>query len=147
MAEPRSATIDLVLTAAMLAGGLTRAGAALRDDRPSRTDVERMEQGYYERLIDLGRQPGEPAAPARPGAAVDPFRHGRLVRPVADLREYALKPGLATTHKGATWTTNALGMRDRPYETAKPPRTVRIAMVGDSIGAGWGVDDGRGFEP
>ncbi|MBA3302475.1 MAG: SGNH/GDSL hydrolase family protein, partial [Acidimicrobiia bacterium] len=24
---------------------------------------------------------------------------------------------------------------------------VRIALVGDSIGAGWGVDDGRGFEP
>ena len=31
-------------------------------------------------------------------------------------------------------------MRDREYATAKPPRTFRIALVGDSIGAGWGVE-------
>ncbi len=38
-------------------------------------------------------------------------------------------------------------MRDRDYPTAKPPGTFRIALVGDSIAAGWGVDDGEGFEP
>ena len=54
---------------------------------------------------------------------------------------------MSIVHDGATWSTNALGMRDRSYETAKPPRTFRIAFVGDSIGAGWGVNDGEGFEP
>src|SRR5262249_17070508 len=48
---------------------------------------------------------------------------------------------------GTRWTTNALGMRDRTYAAAKPDGTVRIAITGDSIGAGLGVDDGRGFEP
>jgi lysophospholipase L1-like esterase len=37
-------------------------------------------------------------------------------------------------------------MRDREYATAKPPHTFRIGFVGDSIGSGWGVNDGAAFE-
>jgi lysophospholipase L1-like esterase len=48
---------------------------------------------------------------------------------------------------GTMWSTNALGMRDRPYAAAKPAGTFRVAMTGDSIGVGLGVNDGRGFEP
>ena len=48
--------------------------------------------------------------------------------------------------KGVRWHTNSQGMRDRAYTVAKPPRTFRIALVGDSIGAGWGVDVDRRFE-
>ena len=74
-------------------------------------------------------------------------RPGRWRSSVDDLREFVLKPNLTFDHEGARWSTNALGMRDREYTTAKPPRTFRIAFVGDSIGAGWGVNDGEGFEP
>ncbi|MBX6316211.1 MAG: SGNH/GDSL hydrolase family protein, partial [Isosphaeraceae bacterium] len=139
------------LTAALLAGGLVPARAlprvveALRDDRWSRADIERWERGYYEALLDVGRRPEAPEGPS-PGRSV-PFDAGRLAQNVDDLREYVLKPNLATTHKGATWTTNALGLRDREYAIKKPAETVRIALIGDSIGAGWGVDDGQGFEP
>jgi GDSL-like Lipase/Acylhydrolase family len=66
---------------------------------------------------------------------------------VADVREYILRPDVVATHRGASWSTNARGMRDRDYPIDKPANTYRIAMAGDSIGAGWGVDDGRGFEP
>ena len=38
-------------------------------------------------------------------------------------------------------------MRDRAYEVVKPSGTLRVALVGDSIASGWGVDDGLGFEP
>ncbi len=44
------------------------------------------------------------------------------------------------------WSTNAEGMRDREYAPDKPAGTFRIALVGDSIAAGWGVDVDRRFE-
>ncbi|MDB5351263.1 MAG: hypothetical protein JWN86_2510 [Planctomycetota bacterium] len=133
------------LTAVLLALGFTtttRLVASLRDDGANRADTERMERGYYERLLDSGRRLDAPV-PVAPAA----FDAGRLCDVVADLREYVLKPNLRTTHRGASWTTNSLGMRDREYATTKPANTIRIALVGDSIGSGWGVDDGLGFEP
>ena len=132
----------LLLTAAVLTLGLipTRCEilAALRDPGPNRHDTERMERGYYEQLLDSGRKLTivEPA----------PFNAGKLCNVVADLREYVLKPNMQTTHRNASWTTNSLGMRDREYSAEKPPNTIRIALVGDSIGAGWGVNDGQAFE-
>lgn len=122
--------------------GLARMIASLRDDAPNARDYDRIERGYYERLIDHGRRP---EGPARESHA--PFDAGLLAEPVGDVREYVLRPGLVVTHKGATWTTNARGMRDKDYSLAKPPGTLRVALVGDSIAAGWGVDDGLGFEP
>ncbi len=133
------------LTAALLAlsfASTTRLVASLRDDGANRADTERMERGYYERLLDSGHRIDTPA-PIAPAA----FDAGRLCDVVADLREYVLKPNLTTTHRGASWTTNSLGLRDRDYSQSKPSRTRRMALVGDSIGSGWGVDDGQGFEP
>ena len=37
-------------------------------------------------------------------------------------------------------------MRDRSYLVEKAPGTFRIALVGDSIGAGWGVNVEQRFE-
>lgn len=59
-----------------------------------------------------------------------------------------LKPSLSVRQPvGVSWSTNDLGMRDRPYTVAKPANTVRIGLMGDSIAAGWGVGDDLGFEP
>ena len=65
---------------------------------------------------------------------------------VDDLREVVLKRDEDTTRKGVHWHTNSQGMRDRTYPVEKPTRTFRIALVGDSIGAGWGVDVEQRFE-
>jgi hypothetical protein len=163
MAQPSSLTLQFLATAALLAWGLlppriasgmpARIRETLRSDLLSRADYERMERGYYEQILDAGRSLGATPDPLTivrgrklPGAP-EPFEGGPLARGVDDLREFVLKPNLSVAHAGARWTTNALGMRDRPYATAKPPGTVRIAFVGDSIGAGWGVGDGQGFEP
>jgi lysophospholipase L1-like esterase len=161
----------MLATAALLAWGLVPSGPAagrtlrlrevLRCDEQSRADYERMERGYYEHLLDAGRrQLGTPTgAPVDVTAAAGsqrtgwlhleapPFEAGPLAIAVDDVREFVLKPSLTFDHEGARWSTNALGMRDREYATAKPPRTFRIAFVGDSIGSGWGVNDGEGFEP
>jgi hypothetical protein len=117
----------------------------------SRADYERMERGYYESLLDAGRQLGDPADPleaARQGEkrAIDPFIEGPLAQAVDDVREFVLKPDLSIVHWGVRWSTNAQGLRDRSYAPEKPAGTFRIALVGDSIGAGWGVDDGLAFE-
>ena len=146
--------VTLALTAAILAWGVAPTGLApgwtgrvlesLRADHRNSADAECMERGYYESLAKAGHRLDR-VAPAKPDPPPTDF--GPLTLPVADVREYVLKPGVSTRHRGATWTTNPRGMRDRDYPVDKPEGTYRIALAGDSIGAGWGVDDGRGFEP
>ena len=156
-------TPSILATSALLAWGIVPGAAsgvpgrvrdALRNDLLSRADYERVERGYYEKLT------GAAAAPRRPDAAVnanaalpghgEPVKvgHGRLTVEVADVREFVLRPNLVyDPGRRIPWSTNSWGMRDRAYAEAKPPGTVRVALVGDSIGAGWGVDDHAGFEP
>jgi len=152
MIRPPSPLPPLALTVALLAWGVcplpglapawaTRAREAIRDDGRNPADLERMERGYYEALADSGNRLGR----GRPDPPPTDF--GPLTVPVADVREYVLKPNVSARHRGASWTTNARGMRDRDYPIEKAAGTCRIALAGDSIGAGWGVDDGRGFEP
>ncbi|MGE3817976.1 MAG: SGNH/GDSL hydrolase family protein [Isosphaeraceae bacterium] len=124
----------------------------LRNDLPSRADTERMERGYYEQIIDAGRRLGGVGiGPGRPITGVPAGAMGendRLTLPTDDVREFVLRPNLIRDpSREVPWSTNALGMRDGPYETGRRPGTFRIAMTGDSIGMGWGVNDHEGFEP
>jgi lysophospholipase L1-like esterase len=54
---------------------------------------------------------------------------------------YELRP---RSHLGPI-TINAAGMRDQEYAVEKPPRTFRIATIGDSIGFGYGTHQGGAF--
>jgi hypothetical protein len=126
----------------------------LRRDLPNAADYRQMERGYYETLIESGRRLNALGDAPQPGTAERPERRDNIpittmpfIVPVDDLREYVLKPNLLMDLWGVRWGHNSLGMRDREYTTVKPPQTFRIALVGDSIAAGWGVDDGQGFEP
>ena len=120
-------------------GSRSLAGRSFECDR-----TERMERGYYETLTDAGRRLDQLGL-AKPEPAPTDF--GPLTIPVHDVREYVLKPDLSVPHRGATWTTNSRGMRDREYPIDKPNNTYRIALAGDSIAAGWGVNSNEGFEP
>lgn len=129
-------------------GPVALAADALRNDGLNRIDVERMERGYYEALIDVGRRLDDPTVDvARPSPDDEPFgRLGGLADSVDDVRELVLKPNHSVVHAGGIWTTSSRGLRDREYAPTRPPGTVRLALLGDSIGAGWGVDDDATFE-
>ncbi|WP_406698208.1 SGNH/GDSL hydrolase family protein [Singulisphaera sp. Ch08] len=148
-----SQTVQFLATAAILVWGLVprqlalgtpgRVRETLRCDLMSRADYDQMERGYYEQILDAGRKLGGSAAGPRQGAGPS-----QVCQSVDDLREFVLKPSLSVRQPvGVSWSTNDLGMRDRPYPVAKPANTIRIGLMGDSIAAGWGVGDDLGFEP
>lgn len=154
--NPRWSSARFVVGLATLAFGLAparwlpadclRFRDLLRRDYPNRADYERMEHGYYETLLDAAQKAsaldGASAKHEGPG-----FEAGPLALVTDDLREYVLKPNISVKHFKSRWTTNSMGMRDKEYSATKPAGTFRIALIGDSIGAGWGVGDGEGFEP
>jgi GDSL-like Lipase/Acylhydrolase family len=130
---------------------------SLRDSFKSnlfnRADLERFERGYYEELLDQGRRlddladvPGLRVRKRSGSTWSIPVEQSPLLMRVDDLREVVLKRNETTERFGLQWRTNDQGMRDRDYSTNKPKGTFRVALVGDSIGAGWGVNAEDRFE-
>ena len=131
--------------------------SSLRDSFKSnlfnRADLERFERGYYEELLDQGRRLDDLAdvpglrVRRRSGSTWSiPAERSPLVMRVDDLREVVLRQNDSTDRFGLHWQTNGQGMRDRDYRVEKPEGTFRVALVGDSIGAGWGVNVEDRFE-
>jgi hypothetical protein len=48
-------------------------------------------------------------------------------------------PGTSGFFMGVPVAINSLGLRDREYSLKKPPGSVRVLMLGDSLTFGWGV--------
>lgn len=121
----------------------------------NRADYESNEQGYYQALLETNRHFGnldgstsnavathQKISVTRGGA----FDQSPLVIPVADIREFILKPNVNTKAHEANWVTNSLGLCDSEYAYIKPENTLRIALLGDSIASGWGVNPQERFE-
>jgi hypothetical protein len=142
-----------LLPAGLAGDGPSRLCDSLKSNLFNRTDLERIERGYYERLIvtghrldDLADLPGLRIRSRSGSTWSIPVEDAPLIVRVDDFREVMLRPDDAVVRTGVSWRTNAQGMRDRAYSVAKPAGTFRIALVGDSIGAGWGVDVDERFE-
>jgi lysophospholipase L1-like esterase len=64
-----------------------------------------------------------------------------------DIKRVSANPEIAHEHTpntsgffmGVPVEINSMGLRDREFALAKPPGTVRILMLGDSLTFGWGV--------
>lgn len=83
---------------------------------------------------DLGRDPGQELS----------LRE--IIRPSDNpARVYELAPGLNSRFVGVPLRTNSEGFRDREWIPAKAPGTYRIAVLGDSIAFGWGVEEKERF--
>ena len=111
----------------------------------NRADVEELHRGYYEDLGDVTRFDNElwrmyGLAPKDWGKEMPTLS----VRPNSFIYEHL--PNRRGIHKGAAYSTNSYGMRDREYTLEKPPGALRIALFGASHDAGSGVADGQTYE-
>jgi D-alanyl-lipoteichoic acid acyltransferase DltB (MBOAT superfamily) len=125
----------------------------------NKSDAERLQRGYYERIVGVNRFNGElweVYARANEQQEADDILFGdvpeqgsgdfSIWRRHDDALAYDLIPLNRTTFKGGQFTTNRWGMRDKDYEKTPPPRTRRIALLGPSYTMGAGVNDGETFE-
>ncbi len=59
--------------------------------------------------------------------------------------KFRLKPSLNTYFRGAPFSTNGSGFRDRPFSISKTPGTKRVAVLGASMEMGTGVRDEEAY--
>ena len=154
----RKALGALAVTVALLAAGLVplptgRARSirqGLGSPELSRADRDAGSGGYYEGLIGGGPEGGRNELALRlmgkPPEWVR-FQDAGVARlRKSDFLQFTLRRDLDRNLFGRPFTTNAFGMRDRPYAREKPPGTYRIALLGSSIDMGWGVATGETYE-
>lgn len=81
---------------------------------------------------------------------VSPVRRGRFQLSDNPRLVFEPVPGMTVPHREEggvelfyeyPGTANRLGYRDRNHPVDKPPGTTRIVVLGDSIAAGWGIDE------
>ena len=134
--------------------GWARARSALESARApdlNRADREASAGGYYEGLIGGGDSPegargelamrllGKPSDWVRFHAADVAYHLD------GDFLLFELKPNISRRLFGQPFTTNAAGMRDRPFAAERPPGTFRVVVLGSSIDMGWGVGDDESY--
>jgi hypothetical protein len=103
-------------------------------------DQERLIGGYYE-----GLQWAPFEKPAR-WRGRQPFVELPLVRENQTLLGFELMPNVQFNFADAVMSTNHHGFLDQNYEKNKPQGTIRIALLGSSISAGFGVSPRMRYE-
>jgi D-alanyl-lipoteichoic acid acyltransferase DltB (MBOAT superfamily) len=128
-------------------GELERVIAPLAGDALNERDRERATAGYYDRLVDrggFGSRAGERAR-TDPNDEQTIFGSG-VTQPAQGMQQFELRPSMQAMLHGALVETNRWGMRDREYERTKPPRTLRIALLGTCYEMGVGVSNAEVWE-
>jgi hypothetical protein len=115
----------------------------LHGDVLNARDMAQQRRGYYEEL-DVGGMDNW-----RWHNAEEPegWSKGRNVfyRQRSDFMLTDINPSVSTFLGGAI-RSNSLGMRDREYDTIKPPNTYRIVLLGASHDQGSGVKEDETYE-
>jgi len=131
----------------MLGGTASELIASASRSELNRRDFANAERGYYESLVNIGGFNPElwQVYAARPGEWTF-LRNTPLARSTGRLPDFELRPGVSGRFHGASVHTNRWGMRDKEYEKAPPPNTLRIALLGSSHVFGDGVENEETFE-
>lgn len=151
----RWATVTLVVVAVLAQppvrsvapAGASTVLASLLSPGLNVRDANLQHRGYYEKLDLRGQLNSELWEVV--GTRAEEWQNLEEVgalRSREDLMLVELLPDLNLPWNDAFFTTNAWGMRDRPYEREKPEGTTRIALVGPSIAMGNNISDEDTFE-
>ena len=72
---------------------------------------------------------------------IEMWRYARDVKRVSDIPGMGHEhvPNTSGVYMSVPVTINSVGWRDKEYTLEKPPNTVRIMMLGDSVTFGWGA--------
>ena len=155
---PRRPTTAFLAAVALLAIGLVpfpgdtarAVRLSLRTPEVNRVGGDAAAAGYYEGLIGGDGDAGRAELALRLLGKPTDWVHFRDIDAVdfisADPLQFELKPSIRRELFGRTFTTNALGLRDRETTRSKPPGTVRVALLGSSMDMGWGVGTGETYE-
>ncbi|MFO0960598.1 MAG: AMP-binding protein [Isosphaeraceae bacterium] len=133
-----------------LPGPLKAIRGSARSMELNRADREATAGSYYEGLIDGG--PGEARSDLARRLMGQAPNWGKFhqIEAHADLAgdflQFELYPDVDKTAFGARFTTNAFGLRDRPYPVRKAPGVYRIILLGSSIDMGWGISTSQTYE-
>jgi hypothetical protein len=116
-------------------------------NRLNAKDQALMTRGYYENLTNAHRF----NSPLWEVFMFRPNNYQELedmagMRRRNDYVEFEYQPSSKFSANGVTYAINRWGMRDDDYDQAKPPNTLRIAIVEASRASGLGVEHEDGFE-
>jgi hypothetical protein len=112
-------------------------------------DEELLQQGYYENLVGANRFSSQlwEVYAARPSNKAWPsIMLTEVMRHSNSFGSPQLHPNFSFLFHGVPLSTNRWGMRDKDYERTPPPRTTRVALLGQSYVMGESVADGQTFE-
>jgi hypothetical protein len=130
----------------------TRAQELIRDLKVTelnKSEASLLQRGYYEELVGVNRFNGQlwEVYSSRPQLWRMPtIETTGAARWLNSYLRIELRPLVGTPYLDGTFRTNRWGMRDRDYEKVKPASTYRIALMGPSHVAGWGVSDFEVFD-
>jgi hypothetical protein len=122
--------------------------ASSRQPMLNRLEMEELERGYYENLLEVNRFNGElwSLYSKRPKEALETVLQAGLATPTNNLLRYELRPSVTGQYRGIAWQTNRWGMRDKDYTLERPAGCYRIAILGASHAMGLGVEATHTFE-
>lgn len=103
--------------------------------------------GYYEHLASIDQTDKQLWESLRRQPFPRSFPVPDLWQPTNDFRFHEHYPNQRIDLAGVTFHTNRWGMADKDYEKAKPPGTLRVAVLGSSHVVGIGITDAERFEP
>lgn len=113
-------------------------------------DSALLERGYYENLIAANRHSTEfwsmLQTTERDALKAPTAKQLGIWRDTGDMSKAELAPNVRVMTQRGLVATNQWGLRDKPYEKAKPANTYRIALLGDSHAYGFGLANEEVFE-